>query len=181
MDGARNTTLEHMPKIIVVGTTSRIDNIDSALRRPGRFDREIDFPIPDPFQRTQILSKLLVAVKHALNETEISKIASLAHGYVGSDLMAVVKEASLICLQRLQAERGCDIENVEVEKLELSFEDLSSGLAKVKPSSIREVIVQVPNVKWSDIGGQEGTKQRLRETVSLPLLVIFFYLETRVV
>ena len=174
-------TLNQRPRIVIIGTTSRIDSIDNSLRRPGRFDKEIEFQIPGPLQRAEIIKTLLNSTNHSLNDVEIENIASTAHGYVGSDLNAIVKEAAIECLHRNMKSANIDLESINFLELTIEYMDMKNGMAKVKPSSIREVVVQVPNVKWSDIGGQESIKQRLQEAISLPLLVQFSNSETRVI
>ena len=174
-------TLNQRPRIVIIGTTSRIDSIDNSLRRPGRFDKEIEFQIPGPLQRAEIIKTLLNSTNHSLNDVEIENIASMAHGYVGSDLNAIVKEAAIECLHRNMKSANIDLESINFLELTIEYMDMKNGMAKVKPSSIREVVVQVPNVKWSDIGGQESIKQRLQEAISLPLLVQFSNSETRVI
>ena len=171
MDGAM-TLNDNKSQILIIAATNQIDSIDNALRRPGRFDREIEFQIPGPNERFEILRKIIKYTKNALTDAHINEISLKAHGYVGSDLKAVVKEASIECLQRIHKSQGADISQIELENIELEFQDLLLGLGKVRPSSIREVIVQVPNVKWTDIGGQQEIKQKLQEAISLPLLVI---------
>ncbi|KAI9335756.1 P-loop containing nucleoside triphosphate hydrolase protein [Obelidium mucronatum] len=153
--------------VIVIAATNRPNTLDEALRRPGRFDREIEIGIPDGNDRVLILQALLRKTPHCLTDSEIAAIARDAHGYVGADLAGVVREAGLCVLKKVTAETNVGI--MKVENVEIGFKDMKSGLAKVKPSSMREVLLEVPNVRWTDIGGQEDIKQRIKEAVEWPL------------
>ena len=119
-------------KVVVFAATNRPDSIDPSLRRPGRLDREIELPVPNPPARRQMLKKMLDRVDHKLNEEQIEDAADRAHGYVGADLMALCRQAS-----SKAAKRGAD--SVEAD-------DLDWALSQVKPSAMREVLVEVPNV-----------------------------------
>lgn len=120
-------------KVVVLAATNRPDSIDASLRRPGRLDREIELPVPNPPARRQMLKKMLGRIEQKLNEEQIEEIADRAHGYVGADLMALCRQAS-----SKAAKRGVD--SVEVD-------DLDWALSQVKPSAMREVLVEVPNVR----------------------------------
>ncbi|KAJ3067703.1 spermatogenesis associated protein 5 [Podochytrium sp. JEL0797] len=153
--------------VMVLAATNRPSTLDDALRRPGRFDRELEIPIPDALARTQILHALLRETPHALTPSEISDIAGSAHGFVGADLSGGVREAGVHTLKRcVHAAVG---RKVDPETVLIQFEDLKVGMSLIKPSSMREVVLEVPNVRWTDIGGQEDVKQRIQEAVEWPL------------
>ncbi|PJF16700.1 AAA family ATPase AFG2 [Paramicrosporidium saccamoebae] len=141
-------------QVFVLAATNSPDSIDPALRRPGRLDYEIEIGIPNMSQRMGILQALVK--DHDISTACIEKISENAHGFVGADLSLVVKEATLIALQR-------DVD------FELRNEDLYEGFGRIKPSAIREVVLEVPKVHWDQIGGQEATKQKLKESVEWPL------------
>lgn len=149
MDG-----MDSQDHVIVLGATNRPNSLDQALRRPGRFDKEIEIGIPNSKQRLEILSKLLKSV-----EFDLSEIAENTHGYVGADLSHLVKEAFL-----LAASQSKDMKHIH-----LKAEDLKNAMKIVRPSAMREIMIQVPNVKWDDIGGQAETKQKLKESVEWPI------------
>ncbi|ORY45099.1 AAA-domain-containing protein [Rhizoclosmatium globosum] len=137
--------------VVVLAATNRPNSLDDALRRPGRFDREVEIGIPDASDRTAILTALLRNTPHSLTESEVSGIAGAAHGYVGADLAGVVREAGMRCLKRVTTVGG---------DVAITVQDLEAGLGVVKPSSMREVSLEVPN---------EDVKQRIREAVEWPL------------
>ena len=147
--------------VVVIGTTNRIDAIDPALRRSGRFDREVEVTIPSSTERAEILQKLLSKFSHNLTFEDMQEIAEKCHGYVGADLLAVCKEAGLNALKEGQ-QSGDDNVVITVSNLEY-------GLKQVSPSAMRELIVQVPKVFWKDIGGNMAVKQKLKHTVEWPL------------
>ncbi|XP_025424220.1 spermatogenesis-associated protein 5-like isoform X3 [Sipha flava] len=142
--------------VAVLGTTSDLSSVDSNLRRPGRFDYEIELPIPNELQRKDILTKQLSSIqqKKEIGETEITSIAHQAQGFVGADLLAVVNRA---------------FTEAAVSDEDITYKHLCTALTQVKPSAIKEVIVQVPNVKWTDIGGQDDIKLKLKQVVEWPL------------
>eukprot|EP00045_Choanoeca_perplexa_P013395 m.151870 g.151870 ORF g.151870 m.151870 type:complete len:775 (-) comp16347_c0_seq8:1148-3472(-) len=148
-------------RVVVIAATNRPDSLDAALRRPGRFDREIDIGIPTSASRLAILNVLLRKVTHTVSDATLKQVADRAHGYVGADLSAVVKEAGLVALKRQQSDTAAE--------LSVSDQDLVHGLQAIRPSGMREVLVDVPHVRWTDIGGQEATKQQLIEAVDWPL------------
>jgi SpoVK/Ycf46/Vps4 family AAA+-type ATPase len=166
MDGGKENE-----RIVVIGATNRPDALDPALRRPGRFDREFEIGIPSKEARLDILTKLLSKFNHSLLEKDIDEISGKCHGYVGADLAAVCREGGLIALQRYRKEMGLGVKDEELSQKELivTLQDLVMGMSLVKPSVMREVLVQVPKVLWDDIGGQEDVKQRLKEAVEWPL------------
>ncbi|XP_055958747.1 ribosome biogenesis protein SPATA5 isoform X1 [Patella vulgata] len=150
--------------VVVVGVTSKPDVIDSSLRRPGRFDREIEIGVPTATDRLDIIKKLLKNLPHSLTEKDITDIANTAHGFVGADLTAVFREAGLITVRR---QTSCNHSNSDV--IHLSREDVNKALLLVKPSAMREVQLEVPQVLWTDVGGQDDLKLKLKQAIEWPL------------
>ncbi|KAJ8327454.1 AAA+-type ATPase [Batrachochytrium dendrobatidis] len=176
MDGintySSKTTQHH--RLVVIGATNRPNAIDDALRRPGRFDHEIEIGIPSEIHRFEILQALLKKVPNSLNDMDLRTISANAHGYVGADLAAICREAGLKAIQRIEAESlNAGVVQTDDEMhlldLQITLEDMRLGMSMVQPSAMREVTLEVPKVKWTDIGGQEDVKQRLREAVEWPL------------
>jgi SpoVK/Ycf46/Vps4 family AAA+-type ATPase len=200
-------------RVLVIGATNRPDALDTAMRRAGRFDREIEIGIPNENKRLDILQRMSKHMPHTLTEAEVSQyqryhsrrglrcgmllislfslasfflqissIASVTHGYVGADLKALCREAALVALDRWQREQpnwlaaslqqsagnaspdGC-------ASLQVSVGDFRQALPSVKPSAMRSLVVDVPKVAWTDIGGQDDVKQKLKEAVEWPLMV----------
>jgi transitional endoplasmic reticulum ATPase len=172
MDG-----LEARGKVIVIAATNRPNAIDPALRRPGRFDREIEIKVPDKKGRKDILNihtrnMPLVTDENDSNYVDVDKIASVSHGYVGADLEYLCKEAAMKCLRRLLPELNLEDEKVPPEtldKLIVNNEDFQKALIEVTPSGMREVFIENPDVKWDDIGGLKEVKQQLQEAVEWPM------------
>ena len=166
MDG-----LEARGKVIVISATNRPNAIDPALRRPGRFDREIEIRVPDKKGRKDIL------LIHSRNmpltdDVNIEKLASVSHGYVGADLEYLCKEAAMKCLRRLLPILELQEEKLPPEtldKLVVNGEDFSKALIEVIPSGMREVFIENPDVKWTDVGGLEDVKRELQEAVEWPM------------
>ncbi len=166
MDG-----LEARGKVIVISATNRPNAIDPALRRPGRFDREIEIKVPDKKGRKDILAI------HSRNmplddDVNIEKIASVSHGYVGADLEYLCKEAAMKCLRRLLPILNLEEEKIPPEtldKLIVNHEDFQKALIEVTPSGMREVFIENPDVKWDDVGGLEDVKRELQEAVEWPM------------
>ncbi|XP_050205238.1 calmodulin-interacting protein 111 isoform X2 [Mercurialis annua] len=205
--------------VLIIGATNRLDSVDPALRRPGRFDREIEIGVPTPKQRLEILNALLSRMKHELSDLQVQQLAVATHGYVGADLAALCNEAALICLrqyakyrkfhnnlhfigsstvyethfesmqkgssyacedsassipQALPASLENSITTSETIKvgggnmLSFGFEDFEKARMKVRPSAMREVMLEVPNVNWEDVGGQKEVKAQLIEAVEWP-------------
>ncbi|KAF8208825.1 AAA family ATPase [Mycena galopus ATCC 62051] len=154
-------------RVVVIGTTNRPNAIDPALRRPGRFDREIEIGIPDADARLSILQVLLSQTPHAISEADLLAIASRAHGYVGADLSAVVREAGTMAIKRWLANHP---QEKSPQGLTLTLPDLEASLPSVRPSAMRSVFVETPPVRYSEIGGQALVIQKLREAVEWPLL-----------
>ncbi|KAI9209218.1 P-loop containing nucleoside triphosphate hydrolase protein [Polychytrium aggregatum] len=160
MDGA--STSAEGDRVVVIGATNRPNALDSALRRPGRFDREIEIGIPNAQHRHEILQALLRRIPHDLTDNQLREIADVTHGYVGADLAAVLKEAGLKAIQRTVQDGGG-------QDLRIRYEEAMSALELVRPSTMREIMIEVPKVYWTDIGGQESVKQRLKEAIEWPL------------
>jgi len=165
MDG-----LEERGKVIVIGATNRVDDLDPALRRPGRFDREIEIGVPDREGREEIL-KIHTRGMPLSKDVDLKHLAEITHGFVGADLAALVREAAMKALRRYLPNIDLDkpIPTEILEKMEVTMEDFRSAFREIEPSALREVLVEIPKVSWSDIGGLEEVKQRLREMVEWPL------------
>ena len=171
MDG-----LEGRGKVIVIAATNRPNAIDPALRRPGRFDREIEIKVPDKKGRRDILAihsrNMPLADDSQELPVNIDKIASISHGYVGADLEYLCKEAAMKCLRRLLPELNLEEEKLPPEtldKLIVNHEDFQKALIEVTPSGMREVFIENPDIKWDEVGGLEDVKQELQEAVEWPM------------
>ncbi|KAJ1674250.1 AAA+-type ATPase [Spiromyces aspiralis] len=149
-------------RVVVLAATNRPNSLDEALRRPGRFDREIEIGIPDPRGRRSILDAILRGIPNTLSESDVHEVAMRTHGYVGADLSALCREAGLLAIKR-HSKAG------KQATLAISIEDLEQAVGLIKPSTMREVMLEVPNVRWQDIGGQDEIKQKLKEAVEWPL------------
>jgi len=166
MDG-----LESRGKVVVIAATNRPDAIDPALRRPGRFDREIEIGIPDEKSRLEIL-QIHTRGMPMEADVKLEEIARVTHGFVGADLQALVKEAALLAVRRVLPEISMEETKVPAKtlnKIKVKMQDFQDALRDVQPSAMREVLVQVPNVKWEDIGGLVSVKEELTEAVEWPL------------
>lgn len=158
-------------KVIVIGATNRPNSLDSALRRPGRFDREIEIKVPNEKGRREIF---LIHTRNMPLEKKIQlkKFANITHGFVGADISAVCREAAMSSLRRYLPKINLESEIIDPELLEqisVTQEDFENAMKEVLPSGIREVFVEVPNVTWDQIGGLEELKQKLIESVDWPL------------
>jgi len=167
MDG-----LKSRGKVIVIGATNRINSLDPALRRPGRFDREIEINVPGKQGRLSIL-KIHSRGMPLNKDVNLEEIASVTHGFVGADLESLCKEAAMIVLRRILPKMKMDgdeeIPNEVLEKLIIKQEDFTDALKVVRPSAMREVLVETPTIGWEDIGGLDKIKQELQEAVEWPL------------
>ncbi|MCW4011395.1 MAG: CDC48 family AAA ATPase [Candidatus Bathyarchaeota archaeon] len=166
MDG-----LESRGQLVVIGATNRPNAIDPALRRPGRFDREIEIGLPDRKGRLQVLH-IHTRGMPLSEDVDLENIASRTHGFVGADLEALAKEAAMGALRRILPEINLDEESIPAElldKINVTMDDFENSLREVPPSTMREVLVESPNVQWDDVGGLEDTKQELREAIEWPL------------
>ncbi len=158
-------------KVVVIGATNRINAIDPALRRPGRFDREIEIGVPDKEGRLEILQIHTRGMPLA-KDVELEKIASMSHGFVGADLQSLAKEAAIRALRKVLPEIDLTAESIPsdtLRKIIVTMDDFLNVLQEMEPSALREVFVEVPNVTWNDIGGLFDVKQELQEAVEWPL------------
>ncbi|WVQ95019.1 hypothetical protein IAU59_002111 [Kwoniella sp. CBS 9459] len=163
MDGMSQEDLGE-ERVFVIAATNRPNSIDPALRRPGRFDREIEIGIPDANGRQHIIEIMLSKMPHSLSGHDISSLASRTHGYVGADLSSLIRESASAAIQRWHISNPPPGSSPT-----LTNADVMTVLPTVRPSAMREVFVETPAVRWSDIGGQEEVKQKLRECVEWPL------------
>jgi transitional endoplasmic reticulum ATPase len=166
MDG-----LKARRNVVVIGATNRMDAIDEALRRPGRFDREIEVRIPDQQGRLEIL-QIHTRGMPLGKEVELERIAETTHGYTGSDIAALAREAALATLRRVLPTLNLEEKSIApetLEKLVVDRGDFDEALKEVQPSALREIVVEIPNVRWEDVGGLDQVKQLLAEMVELPL------------
>jgi transitional endoplasmic reticulum ATPase len=166
MDG-----LTRRQNIIVIAATNIPNALDPALRRPGRFDREITIPIPDRNSRLEILEIHSRGMPLA-GDVDMAHLAEITHGFVGADMEALCREAAMICLRRIMPDIDFGLASVPYEQLselEVHMEDFVVALREVEPSAIREVFVEIPDVRWTDVGGLKAVKDRLIEAVEWPL------------
>ena len=166
MDG-----LKSRGRVIVIAATNRPNALDPALRRPGRFDREIEIGVPDRDGRKEILQIHTRGMPLA-KDVDLDRIADITHGFVGADLEALCKEAAMSALRRILPKIKLEEARIPpevLEELKVTKEDFENALKVVQPSAMREVLIEVPKVKWEDIGGLENVKQELREAVEWPL------------
>ena len=166
MDG-----LESRGQIIVIAATNIPNAIDPALRRPGRFDREIIIPIPDKNARLEII-QIHTRGMPLSDDVDLEKLASITHGFVGADLEALAREAAMTSLRKILPKVNFELEEIPYEtllELEVTTDDFMEALKEVGPSAIREVFVEVPDVKWEDVGGLQDIKDELIEAVEWPL------------
>ncbi|MEB3756550.1 MAG: CDC48 family AAA ATPase [Desulfurococcales archaeon] len=157
--------------VIVIAATNRPNAVDPALRRPGRFDREIEVPLPDKTGRLEILQ---IHTRHMplSDDVDLEKMAEITHGYTGADLAALVREAAMHALRRYLPEIDLEEEQIPVEileKMEVRMEDFMAAFNEIVPSGLREIFIEVPETKWTDIGGLEEAKMELIESVEWPL------------
>jgi transitional endoplasmic reticulum ATPase len=167
MDG-----LKSRGKVVVIGATNRPNSIDPALRRPGRFDRELEISVPDKKARLNIL-KIHTRNMPLRKEVKLEFIAAKTHGFVGADLASLATEAAICVLRKklpqMELEKDQEIPKEILETMVIGPEDFEEALKVVRPSAMREVLVETPNVGWEDIGGLSATKQSLKEAVEWPI------------
>jgi transitional endoplasmic reticulum ATPase len=167
MDGLNNRG-----KVIVIGATNRPNAIDEALRRPGRFDRELEISVPGKEGRLQIL-KIHTRNMPLDKKVNLDELAAVTHGFVGADLESLTKEAAMCVLRKLLPQMKLDAEEKipqeMLEKLIVKHEDFIDALKTVRPSAMREVLVETPNVDWESVGGLDNIKQELKEAVEWPM------------
>lgn len=157
-------------RLVVVAATNRPNNIDAALRRPGRFDQEVEIAIPDVDARVDILTKQfekMSSEKHSLSAEDIKDVAGKTHGYVGADLFALCRESVMKTIQRVLT--NDDDDKVDESQLVVSKEDLENAMLDIRPSAMREIFLEMPKVYWADIGGQDILKRKMKEMIQLPL------------
>lgn len=166
MDG-----LNSRGKVVVIGATNRPNSIDEALRRPGRFDREIEIGIPDRDGRYEILQIHTRGMPLA-DDVDLGWLADKTHGYSGADISALTKEAAMAALRRVLPDVDLEAEEIPKEvlnKISVTKDDFKNALKDMQPSTMREVLIEKPNVRWEDIGALEEAKQELKEAVEWPL------------
>ncbi|MDI6761029.1 MAG: AAA family ATPase, partial [Candidatus Brocadiaceae bacterium] len=166
MDG-----LKERGQVIVIAATNIPHSLDPALRRPGRFDREITIPIPDKKARLRVLEIHSRGMPLA-EDVDLTKLAEITHGFVGADLQALCREAAMSCLRQVMPEIDFQKAHIPTEallNLKVGMEHFLQALKEIEPTAIREVFVEVPDVGWGDIGGLEEVKRQLQEAVEWPL------------
>ena len=166
MDG-----LSSRGQVIVIGATNIPNVLDSALRRPGRFDREIEISIPDKNGRLQILDIHTRGMPLA-EDVDLVRLSEITHGFVGADLEALSREAAMTTLRKIFPNIDFELEEIPYEdlmRLQVTMEDFREALKEVEPSAIREVFTEIPDVKWDDVGGLAEVKRVLKETIEWPL------------
>lgn len=167
MDG-----LKSRGKVIVIAATNMENSLDPALRRPGRFDREIEIGVPDVKGRKEILQ---IHTKNMPLEKDVNldELASITYGFTGADIQSLAKESAMSALRRVLPDiswkKQAEIPQDVLEKLKVTKKDFQNALKMVEPSAMREVLIEVPNVKWADVGGLEDVKESLKEVVQWPL------------
>jgi transitional endoplasmic reticulum ATPase len=166
MDG-----LETRGEVIVIAATNRVDSVDPALRRPGRFDREIEIGVPDEVGRKEIL-QIHTRGMPLSDDVSLDHLADETHGFVGADIESLTKEAAMKALRRYLPEIDLDEEDIPpslIDRMIVKRQDFQGALADVEPSAMREVLVELPKVSWDDVGGLEDPKQTVKESVEWPL------------
>ena len=166
MDG-----LQSRGKVVVIGATNRPNAIDPALRRPGRFDREIEIGVPDRDGRLEVLEIHTRGMPLA-EDVDLKKLADVTHGFVGADLESLAKEAAIRALRRILPEINLEAQSIPgdiLNKIIVKMADFQDALKEVEPSAMREVLVEIPDVSWDQVGGLEDVKEELREAVEWPL------------
>src|SRR5438477_11829767 len=166
MDG-----LESRGRVVVIGATNRPNAIDPALRRPGRFDREIEIGVPDRDGRLEVLEIHTRGMPLA-EDVDLKKLADVTHGFVGADLESLAKEAAIRALRRILPEINLEAQSIPCDilnKIIVKMADLQDALKEIDPSAMREVAVEIADVPWDQVGGLEDVKEELREAVEWPL------------
>ncbi|WP_049983174.1 CDC48 family AAA ATPase [Halorubrum sp. BV1] len=166
MDG-----LEERGEVVVIGATNRVDAIDPALRRGGRFDREIEVGVPDRDGRKEIL-QVHTRNMPLVEDIDLDEYAENTHGFVGADLESLAKESAMHALRRIRPELDLESDEIDADVLnsiQVTESDFKEAIKGIEPSALREVFVEVPDVTWDQVGGLDDTKERLRETIQWPL------------
>lgn len=188
---AKNSSIGNRKRVVVLAATNRPNALDAALRRPGRFDREIEVPIPNEAGRLDILNVYFSRMQHSLAPQDIATVASITHGYVGADLSNLCKEAAMCAFKRYLADTQSSVGSLSLESLSItlpesevkeatqstsnesaafvSLIDVQHAMAEIRPSAMREIMVDIPKVAWEDIGGYEEVKEKLKQAVEWPL------------
>jgi transitional endoplasmic reticulum ATPase len=166
-------------KVVVIAATNRVDAIDPALRRPGRFDREIEIGVPNRDGRLEVL-QIHTRGMPLDKDVDLQRLADISHGFVGADLQALAREAAIRALRRVLPDINLSSESIPIDtlrKIIVRMQDFMDVIKETEPSAMREVFVEVPDIKWEDIGGLSPIKQELQEAVEWPLkyLGIFTY------
>lgn len=178
MDG-----LEARGEVVVIAATDRPDSIDPALRRPGRFDREIEIGVPDRNGRKEVLQIHTRGMPLA-EDVNLDHIADITYGYTGADIEAICKEAAMRALRKLMPDikkaKDMKLSTDILNKLKITGDDFHEGMSRVEPSAMREVSVEIPDVSWDDIGGLEKVKEQLRESIEWPVKYGSLFKETGV-
>ncbi|KAG5310732.1 SPAT5 protein, partial [Acromyrmex insinuator] len=155
--------------VLVMATTAKSDLVDSSLRRPGRLDMDFEIYVPTPDMRKEILMKLLSKIPNTLSCEDIQNISFVTHGFVGADLYGLCSRAIINAVKCCQKRTTFDDEPDDPNELKVTMTDFHYALTVTRPSAMKEVLVEVPNVRWSDIGGQEDLKLKLKQSVEWPL------------
>jgi transitional endoplasmic reticulum ATPase len=157
--------------VIVIGATNRPNALDPALRRPGRFDREIEIGIPDKHERYEVM-QVHTRGMHLAEDIDLKMLSDVSHGYTGADIAALSREAGMKALRRYLPEIDLEQERIPpsvLERMEVKMEDFMSAYREITPTAMREVAIEVPSVHWNEVGGLDVVKQELRESVEWPL------------
>lgn len=178
-NSGNNVNSNHYNKVVVIGATNRLGSIDPALRRAGRFGTEIEIGIPDASKRLEILELCLKGLPHNLSKESIRELsATKMHGFVGADIAALVGHCVSLAIERGLGNNSTNVDNNDDDNddeedddknMQITEVDIDCALRTIRPSAMREILLETPRVFWTDIGGQEDVKQRLRETVDWPL------------
>ncbi|WEL21027.1 CDC48 family AAA ATPase [Halorhabdus sp. BNX81] len=166
MDG-----LESRGQVVVIAATNRVDSVDPALRRPGRFDREIEIGVPDETGREEIL-KIHTRGMPLSDDVDLPGLAEDTHGFVGADIESLTKEAAMKALRRYLPEIDLDEEDIPpslIDRMIIKRDDFKGALNEVSPSAMREVLVELPKISWDDVGGLESAKDEVQESIEWPM------------
>ncbi|SVD25952.1 uncharacterized protein METZ01_LOCUS378806, partial [marine metagenome] len=166
MDG-----MQGRDNVVVIGATNRPDSIDQALRRPGRFDRELEIGVPDKNGRREIMN-IHTRGMPISDDFDMDWILENSYGFVGADLMSLTREAAMKALRRYLPEIDLDQDEIPpevLEKMEVQMNDFRLAIRDIEPSALREIYVEIPEVSWADVGGLDDVKERLKESVEWPL------------
>jgi transitional endoplasmic reticulum ATPase len=157
--------------VIVIGATNRPQALDPALRRPGRFDREIEIGVPDKKERHEVLQIHTRGMPLA-EDVDLKKLSNMSHGYTGADLAALGRETAMKALRRYLPQINLEEERIPpdvLEKMDVRMDDFTNAYKEITPTAMREVYIEVSNVRWEDTGGLEDVKEHLKESVEWPL------------